>query len=363
MRAAFRVDASRRIGTGHVMRCLVLADQLAAVGARCQFVSREHTGHLGAVIRERGHGLSLLPRFEQPAPTAAPGYADWLGTDWPEDARQTRDALPPEGVDWLVVDHYALDRAWEERLRPACRHLMVIDDLADRPHQPDLLLDQNLGREAQHYAALSPAGTRLLIGPRYALMRDVFSQLRERAIARRLQLAQPRHVLLSMGGVDADNVSGLVLDALQQGPAADITALDVVLGVGAPHEEAVRRALRSWGSTARLHVATPHMAELVADADVAIGAAGVSAWERCALGLPSLLLLQAENQRSGARALANTGAALWLGDAAELAETLPSAWSRLQDARLFADMQRRAADISDGLGAQRVASAMMEIGA
>lgn len=356
MRAVFRVDASLHIGTGHVMRCLVLADQLRTWGAECHFVSREHPGHLGALVVERGHGLSLLPPA---SPTPAPvGYAAWLGVDPLDDARQTLDAVPATGTDWLIVDHYALDAAWEEPLRATCRRLLVIDDLANRPHKADLLLDQNLGRTPQHYSGLLPATARVLTGPYYALMRDDFAKWRERALTRRRQLERPARWLISLGGVDADNISGQMLDLLVQGAANDIVSLDVVLGRGSPHQEAVGAAMREWCDKGQLHVGTAHMARLVAEADVAIGAAGVSAWERCALGLPSLIVLQAENQRPGAEALVAAGAALWLGRPQEINRTWPGAWTRVRDAQIFQKMQDCAAAIADGRGTQRVASIM-----
>lgn len=358
MRVAFRVDASLRIGSGHVMRCLALADYLKAAGAVCCFVAREHEGHLGSTILERGHGLSLLSPVT-PKPDMQ-GYAAWLGTDWQTDATQTLRQLPNQGIDWMVVDHYGLDRRWEANVRQASHHLLVIDDLADRPHCCDLLLDQNLGHAALDYAELTSEGTRLLIGPLHALMRPGFGQLREATIARRFTVKQPTRLLVSLGGVDAGNVTGQLLEVLAQLPNACITSLDVVLGKQAPHQEAVRAVSRRLNIPCKLHVGTPHMARLVAEVDAAIGATGVSAWERCALGLPSLLVVLAENQRSGAQALVNSGAALWLGESDRIIDELPRAWQRLQDPDVYREMHTRAATVADGRGAERVAAAMKE---
>ncbi len=150
MRVVFRADASLNIGSGHVMRCLTLANALRESGASCFFVCREHPGNLLELIREQGFeaiGLPLPKTFESlhgKHSSSRLTYAGWLGDSWQRDAEQTLAALNGELADWLVVDHYALDSAWEESLRPACRRLLVIDDLADRDHRCDLLLDQNL---------------------------------------------------------------------------------------------------------------------------------------------------------------------------------------------------------------------------
>lgn len=358
MRVAFRVDASLRIGSGHVMRCLVLADRLRAAGASCHFVMREHEGHLGSTVKQRGHELNLLARNEE-APTTT-GYATWLGAAWETDAAEALALLSGGGFDWLVVDHYGLDQTWESRLKGAVKHLLVIDDLANRPHQGELLLDQNLGRAERDYLALVPADTHLMIGPRFAMMQRGFSELRASALARRRKSSFPQRLLISLGGVDADNMTGLVLCLLAGRPPAGIGSVDVVLGKHAPHRHVVQKALHTLGIPGHLHVDTPHMARLVADADLAIGAAGVSAWERCALGLPTLLVLLAENQRAGAQALERVGAGFWLGEGEQIAARWSLAWERVLEPETYQRMQNSAASITDGLGADRVVAAMRE---
>jgi len=154
MRIAFRTDASSQIGTGHAMRCLTLADALREQDAECQFVCREHEGHLMGYIRSRGHDTHALPRTRPSSSFESDlAHASWLGVDWQTDAAQTRQALGNAALDWLIVDHYALDRPWESALRSSCKRIMVIDDLADRQHDCDLLLDQNYGSSAERYRA------------------------------------------------------------------------------------------------------------------------------------------------------------------------------------------------------------------
>ena len=143
LKVAFRCDASIQIGSGHVMRCLTLANELHDKGVEITFVCREHPGHLFDFIETSKHCLMSLP-----LPTSLAvgklAHAQWLGVTQEEDARQSIEALKIIGhVDWLVVDHYALDVEWETAMRVGTEHIMVIDDLADRKHDCDVLLDQN----------------------------------------------------------------------------------------------------------------------------------------------------------------------------------------------------------------------------
>src|SRR5690554_2348469 len=123
---AFRADASELIGTGHVMRCLTLADVLLSKGTRSVFICREHPGHLGHTIRERGHALCLLP-LDDEGRFSSRGYTAWLGTSQERDAAVCRPLLERLRPDWLVADHYALDHRWESALCDHSRKLLVID--------------------------------------------------------------------------------------------------------------------------------------------------------------------------------------------------------------------------------------------
>lgn len=319
MRIAFRTDASLQIGTGHVMRCLTLADALHKHGVECLFICRPHRGNLLDLITLRGHRAIALPVLVaddsiSPYTDTELAHARWLGTDWGTDATDTYQALGDKIVDWFVVDHYALDGKWERVLRPACQRLMVIDDLADREHDCDLLLDQNLGRAISDYSGLISASATLLIGPQYALLRPEFALLRAESLARRSN-PRFRHLLIAMGGVDKDNVTGQVLHALNACGAIlpDDLHITVVMGLHAPWLQEVQAQVAQLPHTVKVLVGVDNMAQLMVNSDLAIGAAGSTSWERCCLGLPSLIVVLAENQQKIAQALGRSGAVISLG--------------------------------------------------
>jgi UDP-2,4-diacetamido-2,4,6-trideoxy-beta-L-altropyranose hydrolase len=356
----FRVDASLQIGSGHVMRCLTLAQALKAGGARCCFVSRTHEGHLLEQIAQHGFEVTALP-MAAPGFVTAPGgpvHASWLDCTAKVDALQTLSAIENQRVDWLVADHYAIDATWESLVRPQVLRLMVIDDLADRIHRCDLLLDQNLGRRSGDYAAMVPPSCRVLAGPMYALLRPEFAALREYSLRRR---SSPRlqRVLIAMGGVDRDDATGTVLAALRQGDLPTSCRLTVVMGANAPWLKQVSDLAARLPWPTEVLVSVPDLAQRMADADLSIGAAGGTAWERCCLGLPSLVIVLAENQRASAAALEAAGAAWLLGDIDTAAGKLPAALHRLADGAEVRKLADAAAAVTDGQGCARVLAEMV----
>jgi UDP-2,4-diacetamido-2,4,6-trideoxy-beta-L-altropyranose hydrolase len=355
MHFAFRTDASLHIGTGHVMRCLTLADALHERGTKSTFICRPHAGHLLELIQQRGHNAkALAPVDDAYTAPADPSHAQWLGTDWASDAEQTKQALGNQAVDWLVVDHYALDRRWEQTMRPHTRSIMVIDDLADRPHACDFLLDQTFGRLAMDYVPLVPDGCELLCGAQYALLRPEFAALREYSLKRR---AQPvlKELLINLGGVDKDNVTGEVLRALQSRALPEDCRLTVVMGPTAPWLKNVQDLACSMQWPTRVLVGVANMAQLMADSDLAIGAAGATSWERCCLGLPSIMLVVADNQLEVAKGLELNGAALVCLSDQGLSKQLAVLLGKLcADIELLALLSKAAARVANGTGAGEV---------
>ncbi|AMB88266.1 UDP-2,4-diacetamido-2,4,6-trideoxy-beta-L-altropyranose hydrolase [Pseudomonas agarici] len=363
MKIAFRVDASLQISTGHVMRCLTLASALKVQGAECRFICREHPGNLIEHIRSKGFQVHVLPPMDSAAgltavhvPSALPqlAHAAWLGATQEKDADQCSAIFSELKVDWLIVDHYALDARWEAALKAHYRKLMVIDDLADRPHQCDLLLDQTFGRTAKDYAPWVPDACTLLCGSQYSLLRPEFAALRAYSLERR-QKPQLAHLLISMGGVDKDNATGQVLEALKSTELPANCRITVVMGAAAPWLAEVRQLAMQmpWPTTVKAGISD--MAQLMADSDLAIGAAGATSWERCCLGLPTLMLVLADNQRQVAHNLAHASAVYLLQGPQEILDRLPHLLNRLvASAALRASMSQAASHIADGQGATTV---------
>lgn len=360
MHIAFRTDASLQIGTGHVMRCLTLADALRKLGAQNTFICRPHAGHLLDLIQQRGHtAKALAPADDTFTAPADPTHAKWLGTDWASDADQTRQALGAQVVDWLVVDHYALDRHWEQTMRPHTRRIMAIDDLADRPHDCDLLLDQNLGRQAKDYGGLLSRHTQTLIGPAYALLRPEFTQWRKHSLQRRAQ-PQLKNLLITMGGVDQANATGQVLDALTRCELSADLCITVVMGPNAPWLAQVQAQAAAMPCPTQVLAGVSNMAQLMAESDLCIGAAGGSAWERCALGLPTLVLILATNQHRGAMALQSHGAAWVAADAQQLMAQMSALFNKETQAPALQKMSQAAAKLATGNGASQVVELLLE---
>lgn len=357
MRIAFRTDASLQIGTGHVMRCLTLAKALAAQGMACEFICREHPGNLIEFIRSQGfiaHSLPLQPETGTTDSGSGPLHRHWLGATQQQDAAACRPLLAEHRPDWLITDHYALDRCWEESLAPHYRKLMVIDDLADRPHTCDLLLDQTFGRDPADYRPLVPATCRLLCGSQYALLRPEFASLRRYSLLRRAQPAL-QELLITMGGVDRNNATGQVLKMLRSTPLHADCRITVVMGATAPWLDEVRTQMQTLPWATRTLVGVNDMAQLMADSDLAIGAAGATSWERCCLGLPTIMVVLADNQLKVAQGLEHAGAAVLVTFGTDSERQFASLLSALlADPNILHAMSRSAASIADGTGTNSV---------
>jgi UDP-2,4-diacetamido-2,4,6-trideoxy-beta-L-altropyranose hydrolase len=304
MKAVFRVDASCQIGTGHFMRCLTLADALKQRGAQIRFISRHLPEHLRSMLAAKGHEFALLDSAQNDAALDELAHVHWLGVSQAQDAADSIRALSGRTWDWLIVDHYALDSRWESMLRQTARKILVIDDIADRQHDCDILLDQNLYADMEtRYTGKVPKPCQMLLGPHYALLRDEFRKLHEQV---KPHTRPVKRGLIFFGGVDADNYTARAIEALA-GIGSHDWHVDVVIGAQHPHREQIEAACIQHGFIC--HVQTDKMAELMAAADLAIGAGGSAIWERCCLGLPALTICVADNQRKQIADAASEG---WL---------------------------------------------------
>lgn len=360
LQIAFRVDASLQSGAGHVMRCLTLANALREQGATCRFVCRSQQGDLLDLLREHEH--EVLPLASPPTAFSlgknTTPYADWLKTSWEIDAKQTCDALTGAGrQDWLVVDHYALDAQWERAVAPCYQRLLVIDDLANRSHYADLLLDQTFGRDNSEYRNLVNPQCELRCGVEHVLLRPEFDAWRARSLERR-KAPRLQRVLISLGGVDQENISRDVLLALRDPRLPSDLEICLVLGASSPWIEEMRRLSETMPGV-ELKVAADNMAELLSHCDLAIGAAGSSAWERCCLGVPTLMLMLADNQREIATQLSAAGAAKLLTPGHDLHEQVVGAVQAINAAQL-SEMSRKAAALVPASDVKRIVQAMME---
>lgn len=359
----FRTDASLLIGTGHVMRCLTLADTLAAQGAECHFICREHSGSLIEYIRGKGYYVHTLayvpPQLPIDVPFAEPqlAHSAWLGSTQGQDAIECAGFLSDLQPDWLIVDHYALDVQWETALQPYYRKLMVIDDLADRVHVCHLLLDQNLGCKEQDYAGLVPDYCQILVTPQFALLRPEFAELREYSLNRRAN-PQLKHLLITMGGVDQPNATGQVLEAMKSCPLPADCRITVVMGATAPWlvQVQAQAALMPWSTEVLVNI--HDMAQRMADSDFAFGAAGSTSWERCCLGVPTMMVVLAENQLAIGEALDRSGAAILIGRSTDKdfhAQCVARFSQCLHEAESLKGMSQAAAGVTDGTGSQLIA--------
>jgi UDP-2,4-diacetamido-2,4,6-trideoxy-beta-L-altropyranose hydrolase len=259
-----------------------------------------------------------------------------------------------------VVDHYALDAAWEAGMRDRAPKILVIDDLADRRHVADVLLDQNFGGSASAYRDLVPGECVLLIGSNYALLRPEFAALRARSLARRAKAAERHTLLISFGGFDPDNLTALAIEGLSTLDSSRIERITVLLSKQAPHFSRVVSVAEESGLPIDVMPYTTRIAEFMCAADLAIGGAGTTSWERCTLGVPSVLVVLADNQLRAALALQQAGAGLLAGRSLDVtAEKLGQCVrSLLTDEMALRSMAEQAATICDGLGVERVVGAL-----
>lgn len=337
MNVTIRVDAGAGIGGGHLMRCLALADELARCGCVVDFVTRADERPWGELLRAHGHRVTRLG--------GAIGH-------WAQDLAATRDALDGQTVDWLIVDHYSLDRDWEQGMRPHVRRILAFDDLARR-HDCDILLDQNVLDEKDAYLDWVPAGCRRLLGPRYALLRGEFAAAPARPAGDCV-----RNIVIGFGASDPTGETGKAIEGFL---AADLPGAQahVILGAANVYAEELRQR---YGSRSRLefHTQPERMSELLAAADLAVGAGGISTWERARLGVPSIVISVADNQASIAEKLAVRGGHCYLGrseevDVQRIATGLAMLARNVFLRRLFSTTSMA---LCDGQGARRVATAL-----
>lgn len=357
-----RADASVQIGTGHVMRCITLADKLRERGAEAIFVCREFEGNLCGYIEKKGYIVHRLPVsvVQKHNIEGNLKHATWLGADWQTDARLVEKIIkdlntPP---DWLVVDHYALDKRWEGYLRLYCKKIMIIDDLADRAHDCDLLLDQNFYENmGNRHEGLVPTRSKKLLGPKYALLRPEFREARKNL---RKRDGHVKKIMIFFGGSDPTNETAKVLEAIRILKRPDI-AVDVVVGGTNPNNEKINE-LCSVMTNVAYYCHVENMAQLMVDADLFIGGGGSTTWERCCLGLPSLIISTAINQNAIAVGCDQSGIGIHINKSKDISphQIQIEIEKMLLNQNVLLTMGKKSANMVDCRGVDYVASFLMD---
>jgi len=344
MNIFIRTDASIDIGTGHVTRCLTLADGLKKKDAAISFICRKESGNLIEYIENKGYRVN-------PLPTNIDILAD-------RDLTQKILQEQQKPTDWMIIDHYEIDASWESTLRKFVKKIMVIDDLANRKHDCDILLGQNYSGNHNRYNGLVPRHCIQLLGPEYALLRPQFREARE---SLRERDGEIKRILVFMGGADPFNETCKALRGIQMLDRHDI-AVDVVTGASNPNRDEVEK-LASLISGTTFYCNVNNMAELMAAADLCVGAGGTSTWERCCLGLPVIAMILAENQRKTVEDIERTGIGINLGrhEGVKKSDIKSSIDYLLKNPEKVRGMSLRAMEIVDGRGTDRVSRELLEV--
>lgn len=358
MKILFRTDASTIIGLGHVMRCLTLAKKLRENGAECVFACREYEGNYFKEINKNNFHVYALPsnynkKVNKLNIKIKGNKNPSISYQGDYDANETKLVVNQIYYDWIIVDHYALDKNWERKIKPLCKNLMVIDDLANREHDCNLLLDQNLGRVKKHYQNLVPNDCKILLGPKFALLRPEFNLLRKQSLIRR-KVPKLKNLIITFGGSDPKNISEKVLKMLVNVPLAYDHQISIIFGPYAPWKENIKSLSKTLPINIVIKENVRNMAEIMSKSDLAIGAAGSTSWERCTLGLPSIVCAFADNQTFILDELNSNGISKVFFVDDKLDNLRKIILDLMDNPKELLKMVENSSNITDGLGSERV---------
>lgn len=363
MLIAFRVDASNLIGTGHVIRCLTLAQALVDQGASILFMARHMPKFLMDTIVANGYFFELLAGNHSDDNLDKLKHSNWLGTSQDVDAEDAVHALnrifgKDVVLDLIVVDHYALDIRWESRLRKHVKKIMVIDDIADRSHDCDILLDQNLFENMPtRYSGKLKSECNLLLGPNFALLQSEYAKIHCQSLIKTKPI---KRIFVYYGGVDDNNLTGITLDAFLALNRSDIT-LDVVVSPTNTFISSIKHQI-SDSKNIHLHMGLPSLSSIMKNADLAIGAGGATTWERLCLALPSIVIAVADNQVMISKSLDKAGLISYLGCKDDIKkETIFNELSQVLNEPSLKEWSTACFEACDGLGVSRVVKAILAI--
>ncbi len=360
MKVAFRVDCTAQIGTGHLMRCLTLANSLKEYSVESVFFSR-HAEEIIPLRNSKFRFQSLQSELALNIDGDVP-HAVWLTTTWQQDAAEVIVQLKHHKPDVFFVDHYALDSKWERTVKSQVKKLVVLDDLADRAHDCDLLIDGNVGRNPQDYLRLLIGMPLVLSGTDYLILRQEFKLLRAQAQKKRAAFSTVNRVLVFLGGTDPMNITYTMINEMANMPEIQAVSVDVVMGSMSNYLEPVRDFMQKMPSNWYLHIDTKSMANLMLEADLSIGATGSSTWERCCLGLPTLSIFFAENQRYASDTLQKLGVIRSINYNNMTRDLFRKNLQELLDnSEERHEMSLKCFDLVDGMGAARIINQLLSL--
>ena len=317
-RVIFRVDSSFKIATGHVMRCITLAKALKKKSSQVEvvFICRDLAGNIIERVKREGFSVEILPKPQSDIlPSKENQYLQWLEVDLLEDFAQTKEVLQKYSQNsTLVIDHYAINETWEGKARDFVEKIVVIDDLANRVHDCDILIDQNFYHNYQdRYNDLVPKRCQKLLGPEYAILRDQFFQIKPR---NRVKI---ENILVFFGGTDPQNVTlkainGILKAQKDLGFDFEVT----VIGAKNDYQEEIKAVCQENNLKYKSYV--ENMAQIMNWADISIGAGGTTSWERCHMNLPAIVVSLADNQIEICNALDSEGVIKYLGSSEKVSE-------------------------------------------
>ena len=354
MRIFIRTDASKKIGSGHVMRCLSLAESLRSYNSTVEFITRSHVSNLDKLIESKGYIVYSLPSpSKYKVQQGLNKYTTLLGVQQDLDANETMQILKGKSPDYLIVDHYSLDYKWENKLRSSAKKIMVIDDLANRNHDCDVLLDQNyIYNQKSRYHKLLPPSVIQLLGPKYALLRKEFQLIGKDRYQSNETI---KRVFIFFGGIDSGNLTSMALEAFLH-PNLIHLSLNVVIGVNNPNQDILKSQVEKHPH-ATLYVQVDNMADLMKESDIVLGAGGSTIWEWMSIGLPSIVVTTAENQISFVKNLAQDNYIKWLGNSNQVnKEIISNSFLKIiNNSKMLSKQSHKGQELVDGSGSQRVA--------
>ena len=337
----FRCDSSSDIGSGHVIRCLTLANFLKKKGLFTTFICKETEGNLFDVILKHNHNLVVLSNSNKK-------------NIWEDDAQEIIDKIKDfnSSKDWMVVDHYFLNKDWETRISSKLYKLFIIDDLCDRPHYGNILLNQNYlpGIRSQYKKILS-SKTKILLGPKYALLSPEYKATRKLIKINKKKKLQ--RVIIFFGASDDKEQTIKCLSILSK-LNLKLLKIDIVIGLANKKKKLIEE-ITDKIDNATLHVQIPSLCNLMKNADLYLGSGGTTTWERCCLGLPSIVISTSGNQVRQNEYLFKKGVIKYLGKAESVSEeNIRTALLMFAEGYDSTKMSKKALKITNGNGAELV---------